>query len=200
MFGAHRHPQSAQEAKETKGNLTVVWLDLANAYGSTPHDLINAAMEHYHIPCHIRGAITSYLGGFKLRFQTAQFTTQWQDLEKGIVTGCIISPILFIMEMNLLITAAGKKSREPIMKFGIRQPSVRGFMDDLTITTTTHVQARWIPKALDDVATWACMKFKPKKSRCMMIKNGKVTNKFQLHVQGKAIPSIEENPTKCLGK
>lgn len=100
--------QLIREAKESKGDLTVVWLDLANAYGSIPHDLINTAMEHYHIPQHIRRMITTYFSGFKLRFQTTQFTTQWQDLEKGIVTGCTISPILFIMGMNLLITAAVK--------------------------------------------------------------------------------------------
>lgn len=31
------------EPKECKGNLTVIWLDLTNAYGSIPHGLINAA-------------------------------------------------------------------------------------------------------------------------------------------------------------
>ncbi|XP_057673103.1 uncharacterized protein LOC130904394 [Corythoichthys intestinalis] len=192
--------QMIQEAKVSKSNLTVVWLDLANAYGSIPHNLIDKAMEHYHIPHHIRGMITSYLRGFKFRFKTVHFTTQWQDLEKGIVTGCTISPILFIMGMNLLIAAAQKESRGPLMKSGIRQPPIRGFMDDLTVTTSTHVQARWILRALEDVATWARMKFKPKKSRSMVIRNGKVTSKFQLQVQGETIPSIEDNPVKCLGK
>lgn len=130
------------EAKKSKGNLAVVWLDLANAYGSIPHGLVNAALENYHIPHHISGMITSYFGGFKLQFQAALFTTEWQDLEKGIITSCTISPILFIMGMNLLITAAGKESRGQLMESGIRQPPIRGFMDDLTITTATHVQAR----------------------------------------------------------
>lgn len=44
------------------------------------------------------------------------------------------------------------------------------------------------------------MKFMAKKSRSMVIRNGKVSNKFQLQVQGKAIPSIQKNPIKCLGK
>lgn len=76
---------------------------------------------------------------------------------------------------------------EPRMESGIPQPPVRGFMDDLTITTSTHVQARWILKALDDMATWARMKFKPKKSRSTVIRSGKVTGKFQLQVQGEVI-------------
>lgn len=33
------------EAKKSKGNLTVVWLDLTNAYGLTPHSLINTTIS-----------------------------------------------------------------------------------------------------------------------------------------------------------
>ena len=51
--------QLIREAKESKGNLMVVWLDLANAYGLIPHGLIITAMEHYHIPHHTRGIITN---------------------------------------------------------------------------------------------------------------------------------------------
>ncbi|CAC5371101.1 unnamed protein product [Mytilus coruscus] len=46
--------QLIHEAKTGKKNLAVVWLDLANAYGSVPHKLIDMAMDHYHIPEHIR--------------------------------------------------------------------------------------------------------------------------------------------------
>ena len=74
--------QMIREAKASKGNLTVVWLDLANAYGTIPHALIHAALDHYLIPQHIKGMIISYFGGIQLRFKTAHFTTRWQTLEK----------------------------------------------------------------------------------------------------------------------
>ncbi|XP_059378226.1 uncharacterized protein LOC132114105 [Carassius carassius] len=170
--------QMIREAKASKGNLTVVWLDLANAYGSIPHALIHTALDHYHIPQHIKRMITSYFGGIQLRFKAANFTTQWQSLEK----------------------AAEKEARGPKMESGIRQPPIRGYMDDLTVTTTTHVEARWVLPVLGHMATWARMKFKPKKSRSLVIRNGKLTNRFKMHVQGEVIPSIEENPIKCLGK
>ncbi|RXN24418.1 reverse transcriptase [Labeo rohita] len=172
----------------------------ANAYGSIPHALIHAALDHYLIPQHIKGMIISYFGGIQLRFKTGHFTTQWQNLEKGIVTGCTISPILFIMGMNLIIAAAGKEARGPKMQSGIRQPPIRGYMDDLTVTTTTHMEARWVLTVLDRMATWARMRFKPKKSRYMVIRKGKLTNRVTLHVQGEVIPSLKENPIKCLGK
>lgn len=132
--------QLVQEAKERKGNLTVVWLDCANAYGSIPHSLIKVAMNHYNIPDHVQGLITSFFADIKLQFQSSRFTTEFQPVEKGIVTGCTISPILFVMGMNLIISAASKKERGPKTAAGSQQPAIRGFMDDLTVTTPTRVQ------------------------------------------------------------
>lgn len=34
----------------------------------------------------------------------------------------------------------------------------------------------------------------------MIIKKGQISQQFQLKVQGEVIPSIVENPIKCLGK
>ncbi|KAH3830067.1 hypothetical protein DPMN_103304 [Dreissena polymorpha] len=58
------------------------------------------------------------------------------------------------MGMNLLINVAQRKTRGPKTEAGIDLPSSRGFMDDLTLLTTTHVQARWMLTALTDVASW----------------------------------------------
>jgi hypothetical protein len=45
--------QLISEAKKGRKDLTVVWLDLANAYGSIPHQLIYTALRHYHVDSHI---------------------------------------------------------------------------------------------------------------------------------------------------
>lgn len=117
--------QMIQEARAMKGDLTVVWLDMANAYGSIPHDL--TALTHYHIPGCIKEMITSYLDGIKLRFTARNYITQWQQLERGTVTGCTVSPILIVMGMNLIIKSGEKETRGPLMKSGTRQPAIRGW-------------------------------------------------------------------------
>lgn len=44
------------------------------------------------------------------------------------------------------------------------------------------------------------MTFNARKSRSLVIKQGKITNRFKLKFQGETIQSIEENLIKCLGK
>ena len=73
-------------------------------------------------------------------------------------------------------------------------------MDDLTLTTTTHVRARWMLTALTDVASWGRMKFKAVKSRSLVIRKGQTTESFKLYVQNEEIPPIVASPIKCLGK
>ena len=79
----------------------------------------------------------------------------WQRVEKGIVTGCTISPILFVMCMGMVTTAAERETRGPNIDSGIYQPQISGFLDDLTMTTTSHIQARWVLSALEDSVFWA---------------------------------------------
>lgn len=44
------------------------------------------------------------------------------------------------------------------------------------------------------------MKSKSKKSRCIVIRKGKLMNSVTLQVQGEDIPSTKENSIKCLWK
>lgn len=192
--------QLIREAQVDKKDLTVVWLDLANAYGSIPHSLIQYALNHYHLPKRVKSLVSSYYSNLLLRFSTKEFTTEWIRVERGIVTGCTISVILFVLGMNLILKAAEEETRGPKTASGIRMPPNRGFMDDITITTQSHIQTRWILSSLEDTVSWARMKFKPKKSRCLIIRKGHVTTQCTLTIQGEAIPSIKDNPIKCLGK
>ncbi|XP_053183947.1 LOW QUALITY PROTEIN: uncharacterized protein LOC128367182 [Scomber japonicus] len=192
--------QLIREAREGKGDLAVLWLDLANAYGSIPHKLVETTLDHHQIPCMIKDLILDYYGDFMLRVTSGSITSNWHRLEKGIITGCTISVILFALAMNMLVKAAETECRGPLSKSGIRQPPIRAFMDDLSVTTTSVPGCRWILQGLVKLISWARMSFKPTKSRSMVLKRGKVVDKFRFFVDGAVIPSITEKPVTSLGK
>lgn len=62
--------QLIREAQENKGDLVVQWLDFTNAYGSTPHKLIEVALAWYHTPAKFTDLILDYYNGFSLRFSS----------------------------------------------------------------------------------------------------------------------------------
>ena len=92
-----------QNAKKNKEDLSVVWFDLANAYGSVPHRLLTKAMNHFYIPGKVQLLMERYYNNFKMRFTTKDFTTDWHRVEVGIATGCTISVIWFVLVMEMLL-------------------------------------------------------------------------------------------------
>ncbi len=48
--------------------------------------------------------------------------------------------------------------------------------------------------------SWACMSFKPAKSRSLVLKKGKFTDRFRFRLGEYQIPSVTERQVKSLGK
>ena len=111
--------QLIREAKEGGGDLAVLWLDLTNAYGSIPHKVVEVALQKHHAPQEVKDLILDYYRKFSLRVSSGQMTSDWHQLEVGIITGCTISVILFTLAMNMLVKAAQPKCRGPLSKSGV---------------------------------------------------------------------------------
>ena len=67
--------QIIREAKDKKGELALIWLDLVNAYGTLPHQLIYITLQKYHLPDKVRKPLDHYYNNFKLRFNVEEITT-----------------------------------------------------------------------------------------------------------------------------
>ena len=101
------------------------------------------------------------------------------------------------MGMNLLNKAASAETIDLKNNTGERLIPNRALIDDLTLATETHVQARWMLSALEETANWARMMFKPTKSRSLIIRKGKQADRFILKIQkSKARTSLQSLTTQ----
>ena len=191
--------QLIREAKEGKRDLVVTWLDNVNAYGSIPHRVILTALQRAHVPEEMCKLVESYYADVKIRFSTKKYTTDWQQVEKGIVTGCTLSVILFALAMTMLVMAAKEETKGPRSASGQQQVNSRLFMDDIATTTGNLVQTRYLLENLTDKMEWAGLSAKPEKCRSLVIIKGEVSKKTPV-IKGKPITSITEKPVKYLGK
>ena len=191
--------QLIREAKAGKGNLVVTWLDIANAYGSMPHSLILIALERIHVPERVIQLVKSYYADVKIRFSAKKFTTEWQKVEKGIITGCTISVILFAIAMTMLVMSVRKETKGPKTATGQEQKNTRLFMDDIATTTGNLVQTKYLLDKLMAKFQWADLSIKPEKCRSLVIIKGEVSKKTP-EIDGTPITSITEKQVKYLGK
>lgn len=183
-----------QEAKKNKENLNVVWLDLANAYGSVPHELLMKAMDFFYIPPEVQGIMKKYYGNFQMRFSTEDFTTEWHRLEIGIAAGCTISVIWFILVMEMILRSTDFSEEEA----KVRAPK-KAFMDDITLLTRDADTMQCVLSRLDELITWSRMKFKAQKSRSLTFQKGRQTQR-KFKIAGEEMPTVKDEPVKSLGR
>ena len=192
--------EQIQRAKREKSDLHVVWLDLANAYGSVPHKLVEFALEFFHVPASVSNIIAKYFDNLHMCFSVDDYMTGWQQLEVGIAMGCSISPILFVAAFEVLLIGARQMARGLKSPSGGRLPALRGYMDDVTsILQTAPCTARLL-KRFDELTVWARMKIKPAKSRSLSIRKGVRDDRTVFTAGGENIPLLAEQPIRSLGR
>ena len=179
--------EEIRSAKEEKSDISVIWLDLANAYGSVPHAMIEEAMDFFWFPNELQEIIMSYYNNFQMRFTTGTFTTDWQRLDKEISAGCTISVVLFILVMETMLKSV------VVMK-----PTLKAFMNDIIVLAKCQEDANRVLRRVDQLITWTRMNFKAKKSRSCTIIRGKV-KEIHYRIVGERIPTVKEEPVKSPG-
>ena len=90
-----------KEARAKNSNLAVIWLDIANTYGSILHKLIVFSLHRYGVsPQWIRLIQTYHEGNFS-KSLCESATSAWHRHNQGIFGGCTLSIILFLAGMNI---------------------------------------------------------------------------------------------------
>ncbi|XP_072181288.1 uncharacterized protein [Diadema setosum] len=191
--------ESIQRCKREKEDVDVIWLDLANAYGSVPHRYLSFALEFFWVPRVIREMVQSYYSQFRMRFTTQTYTTEWQALEIGIPMGCPVSPLLFVLGMEVLTRCVAPRIEGLMLAADVVVPSIRAFMDDLTIVSGNETQVKDGLHRLEELVAWTRMKFKAKKSRSVSVRKGKVVAR-SFQIGGEDIPQVTEQGVKSLGR
>jgi hypothetical protein len=147
--------QLIREAKSEKKNLVITWLDIANAYGSVPHNFIQIALRRANVPDSMCQLVESYYNDVQVRFTTKEFTTEWQRIEAVIITGCTLSVVLFALTITMLVLSVKDVTKGPKTSSGQLQVNSRAFIDDIATTTETIVQSKHLLKKISEKLKWA---------------------------------------------
>lgn len=93
----------------SKGDLAVLWLDFTDAYESIPQKRLKVGLERHYILR--RWGKRNILD---LQVFADELTSDWHQLEMGIITRYTISETLFTI--NMLVKAAQPECRGPLSK------------------------------------------------------------------------------------
>ena len=101
-----------RDAKLHQRSVTVVLLDLKNAFGEIHHNLIATALELHHVPDHIRQIIKNIYTNSRTAVSFNDQVTDFIPVERGVLQGDPCSPLIFNICFNLLMKTVNNKKFE----------------------------------------------------------------------------------------
>ena len=114
--------------------------------------------------------------------------------------GCTISPILFVMAMEVILKAEEDSAGPANLGDGCYMSPLKAFMDDTTIICSNEYEIRRMLKRLHVLMAWCRIKFKPKKSCSLSVRKSKIDATTTFTVGNQQIPMVSQEPVKSLGR
>ena len=197
--------EALRDARRSKRQICVAWIDLRNAFGSVRHNLIQYALQHYSVPLILRKIVFSYYTRLSAAVTVPQTSPFSYDI--GVFQGCTLSPTLFNICFQLLLDSLNAPSLAPLaysFKGSDITVSNTAFADDLClISRTTHGCQKYI-NITDDFLTWTdCMAAAPQKCRssaARLVENRYTCFDPCLVMSKQPIAFIGSNEFKFLGR
>ena len=81
----------------------ITLLDLKNAFGKVKHNLLVETLKIHHVPDDIITLITSLYTGYTISIITDTFMTLPMKVQRGVLQGDSLLPLLFNLTVNTLI-------------------------------------------------------------------------------------------------
>ena len=117
MAGCCKHTSmvwaALKDAPSKQRLLSIIWLDLTNAYGSVPHMLILFALRRYKVAEEWITLVIKYYNGLWGRTSASGVASDWYQYEKEIFAGCTISVILFLAAFNVILEYVSQAGLPP---------------------------------------------------------------------------------------
>ncbi|XP_063691505.1 uncharacterized protein LOC134823837 [Bolinopsis microptera] len=208
MPGCIEHTQALMEelrdAKSKRRQVYAVWVDLMNAYGRVPHELIVFALRHYKFPEEVVQYIVKYYDELVVRVKTKKWKSEWFYYLIGLFQGDPLSVVLFLIAFNLLLdllqvdrTLGYKPS------FSSEPTTNRAFADDLTLLSDRLDKMKRLVGQMEEFLAWTrTMRAKP--SKCIALGMKVVDNTYrsfdpEIIIANEKVAYLGDTPIKFLG-
>ena len=189
------------EARRKHKSLAICWLDLANAYGSVHHSLIQFAIQHYHAPPQFQKINASFYSGLAGQILTTNWSTPSIPLKIGVYQGDPLSVVIFNTVPNTLVdTLQTRLDLGYSLSTSNHQVNLLQYADDTCITANSAASAQHLLNMTSNWLEWAGMKAKPSKCHSLALagSTGKLFNP-NLQVSQEKIPYVRDNTIRFLG-
>ena len=105
--------QALRNAKLNTRQIIAAWYDLKNAFGSVRHNLIQFALQWYHVPEWFCQFVLLYYDSLFAMVTTGKWDTSPFAYGTGAFQGCVASSGLFLIAYQIVLDFVAQFGSEP---------------------------------------------------------------------------------------
>lgn len=185
------------DANKNEKALSMLFLDIKNAYGTIKQEVIMHALEQYNFPFQFVDYVKRFYNNNQVRLTVNNKESEILDWNVGIFQGCSLSNILFIVSINLILDEIEHKFNESGYQYNDRNIILMSFVDDIVLVTHDREKLMRIYGQIEHLLNVFGFKLNYKKLRLLEVNQPELP----LEINGVKINKLDENPNdfKYLG-
>ena len=146
-----------EDARRRKHKIGVAWLDLENAFGSVPTNHLLGSTEELGLTGCTLDVVRDIYTDSTTRVKIGKAHTDVVQCRRGVKQGCPLSPILFDLAMEQLVS--GLETGKSFGYVAEERVAVLAYADDLCLLANSSEQLQMMLDRTKEFADWAGLKF-----------------------------------------
>ena len=114
-------------------NIYFSFIDYAKFFDCLDHNKLWKILKEMGIPDHLTCLLRNLYGGQEATVRTVYGTTDWFQMGKGVHQCCILSPYLFNLYAEYILSNDGLEEAQAEMKIATRNTNNFRYVDDTTL-------------------------------------------------------------------
>ena len=131
-----------EKAREFHKNIYFFFIDYAKAFGSVDHNKLWKILKEMGIPDHLTCLLRNLCAGQEATVRTGHGTTVWFQIGQGVRQVCILSPCLFNLYAEYIMSNAGLDEAQARIKIAGRNINNLRYADDTTLMTESEEELK----------------------------------------------------------
>ena len=122
-----------EKAREFQTNIYFCFIDYAKAFDCVDHNKLGKILREMGIPDHLTCLLRNLYADQEAAVRTGHGTTNWFQIGKGVCQGCILSPCLFNLYAEYIMSNTGLDEAQAGIKIAGKNINTLKYVVDNTL-------------------------------------------------------------------
>ena len=157
----------SSKKQEFQKNIYFCFIDYAKAFDCVDHNKLWTILKEMGIPDHLTCLLRNLYAGKEATVRTGHETTDWFQIGKGVLQGCILSPCLFNLYAEYMMRNAGLEEAQAGIKTAGSNINNLRYEDDTTLMAESEGELKSLLMKVEEESEKVGLKLNIQKTKIM---------------------------------